>query len=444
MAAPSPAWQLVDLTGTWNNQDGTLKAGTYKVTVPVEITSQTDRVKIPAGVYATGALNTTSGSPSLAIQVPATDDPDNDPQPDWKLIVEITFDDKSTAEKYAIYAPYADRPEADGGTGAGVDLVDFVAATVVPQTNPAYKIGVPGGLAELNDAGLVVNADGSVPAGGSGTGTVTSVNGVEPSDGNVTLTKSDLDLDNVDNTADANKAVASAAKWTTGRTITLDGPVSGSAVVDGTADVTITTSLSGGTTGEVLLDAETQSDAWDALGTVPAGKMPASATRSTFTVASQTARLALAAQQGDIAIQTDTGVTYRLKTSDPTQNANWVALTASASPASTSTAGVVKLAVNTDTTSTDKAVTPAGLTTALAAAPVSTLQQIQIDAAAASNGRVMYGTGWPGSRPADYGKPIVWDDTALAISSGADTTGPDSGLLSEGDYWDTYRYEDLG
>ena len=65
---------------------------------------------------------------------------------------------------------------------------------------------------------------------------VTSVAGKT---GAVTLVKGDVGLGNVDNTADSVKAVASAAKLTTARTITLGGDVSGSTSFDGSGNVTI-------------------------------------------------------------------------------------------------------------------------------------------------------------------------------------------------------------
>ena len=54
------------------------------------------------------------------------------------------------------------------------------------------------------------------------------------------VTKSQVGLSNVDNTADANKAVLSASKLTTARTITIAGDASGSANFDGSANTTIT------------------------------------------------------------------------------------------------------------------------------------------------------------------------------------------------------------
>ena len=57
---------------------------------------------------------------------------------------------------------------------------------------------------------------------------------------NKTLTKADVGLGNVNNTADSAKSVASAAKLTTARTITLAGDATGSVSFDGSKDVSIT------------------------------------------------------------------------------------------------------------------------------------------------------------------------------------------------------------
>lgn len=73
--------------------------------------------------------------------------------------------------------------------------------------------------------------------------------GTETYDGSaaVTVDKATIGLGNVDNTADANKSVASAAKLTTGRTIAISGAVTGTASeFDGTKNITIaTTSVNG-------------------------------------------------------------------------------------------------------------------------------------------------------------------------------------------------------
>lgn len=57
------------------------------------------------------------------------------------------------------------------------------------------------------------------------------------------VTKAQVGLGLVDNTADASKNVLSATKWTTARTIALSGDVAGSVSMDGSANVSITTTI---------------------------------------------------------------------------------------------------------------------------------------------------------------------------------------------------------
>lgn len=59
------------------------------------------------------------------------------------------------------------------------------------------------------------------------------------------ITKSMVGLGNVDNTADSVKVVASAGKWTTARTISLTGGVTGSTSVDGSGNVSLAATVDG-------------------------------------------------------------------------------------------------------------------------------------------------------------------------------------------------------
>ena len=55
------------------------------------------------------------------------------------------------------------------------------------------------------------------------------------------VTKAQVGLGNVDNTADATKNVLSATKWTTARTLSLTGAVTGSVSIDGSGNVSLAT-----------------------------------------------------------------------------------------------------------------------------------------------------------------------------------------------------------
>lgn len=70
---------------------------------------------------------------------------------------------------------------------------------------------------------------------------VTSVNG--HTGASVSVTKGDVGLGNVDNTADASKNVASAGKLTTARNIKITGDASGNANFDGSKNIEISVAL---------------------------------------------------------------------------------------------------------------------------------------------------------------------------------------------------------
>ena len=78
-----------------------------------------------------------------------------------------------------------------------------------------------------------------------------AVDSVAGKTGVVTLVKSDVGLGNVDNTADVNKAVLSATKLATARTISISGDLTWSTSFDGTGNVTAAGTLanSGVTSG---------------------------------------------------------------------------------------------------------------------------------------------------------------------------------------------------
>jgi hypothetical protein len=64
----------------------------------------------------------------------------------------------------------------------------------------------------------------------------------------------------------------------------------------------------------------------DGSGHVPSTQLPPYAISEVFVVANQAARLALTAQVGDVAVQTDTSVTYILQSAPPSVNSNWVVI----------------------------------------------------------------------------------------------------------------------
>lgn len=171
---------------------------------------------------------------------------------------------------------------SDLGTVGTTDSV--TSATLVPAatTMAAEKILTPAGWTSAKDLDSSLAFTGATPAAAGSTGLVPapaagSISRVLRADGtwakpteslsgltdttitspatnnvlkyngtawvNGTISKSEVGLGNVDNTADASKSVASAAKLTTARTIAVTGAVSGSAAFDGSENASIATTL---------------------------------------------------------------------------------------------------------------------------------------------------------------------------------------------------------
>lgn len=153
------SWNLVPVFGTWRAHDGTLLPGTYQVSVPVRLTSPTEDVIIPAGIFDSGYLNTAEGAPSLHVHAPSTDDPDI-LERGWLVTVTVAFEDMGLeGEVYTLEVPMA-------AAESGINLRAVAYPTIIPIEDPYILIGQPGGLALLNAHGQVVNAAGEPVLGG--------------------------------------------------------------------------------------------------------------------------------------------------------------------------------------------------------------------------------------------------------------------------------------
>lgn len=131
------------------------------------------------------------------------------------------------------------------------DVLEYESVAAFPTTGVAGKIYVE------------TTGNTTYRWGGTGYVKITSgeVSSVAGKVGVVTLTKADVGLANVDNTADSTKSVASAAKLTTARTLSWTGDAIGSLSFNGTADVAAALSLANsgvaaGTYKSVTVDAK--------------------------------------------------------------------------------------------------------------------------------------------------------------------------------------------
>lgn len=162
--------------------------------------------------------------------------------------IHVTKEKKTAWDSAATHAGTAHAPSnAERNT---IVSVKKNGEEVVPGVDRSVDIKVPTKTSELtNDSGYITKeyvhptGDGNmhVPATGtSNNGKVLKAGATAGSAAWVQLTKADVGLGNVDNTADVNKNVATATKLKTARNINVSGAVTGSAVpFDGSANATI-------------------------------------------------------------------------------------------------------------------------------------------------------------------------------------------------------------
>lgn len=116
--------------------------------------------------------------------------------------------------------------------------------------------------------------------------------------GSAALTKTDIGLGNVDNTADAEKSVKSAGTLTTARTIGISGAVTGTATkFDGSKNITIDTTSVDGSKIDVNSDVAVNKITLGDGGVVTDNIFTASATYGTLNI--QAGTVALAGANGD-------------------------------------------------------------------------------------------------------------------------------------------------
>ena len=162
--------------------------------------------------------------------------------------IHVTKEKKTAWDSAATHAGTAHAPSnAERNT---IVSVKKNGEEVVPGVDRSVDIKVPTKTSELtNDSGYITKAyvhptgDGNLHVPATGTINNGKVLKAGATAGSATwsqLTKSDVGLNNVDNTADANKNVATAVKLKTARKVKVSGAVTGTAIpFDGSADAII-------------------------------------------------------------------------------------------------------------------------------------------------------------------------------------------------------------
>lgn len=162
--------------------------------------------------------------------------------------IHVTKEKKTAWDSAATHAGTAHAPSnAERNT---IVSVKKNGEEVTPGLDRSVDIKVPTKTSELtNDSGYITKAythptgDGNMHVPATGTTNNGKVLKAGATAGSATwsqLTKSDVGLNNVDNTADANKNVATAVKLKTARNVNVSGAVTGTAIpFDGSADAII-------------------------------------------------------------------------------------------------------------------------------------------------------------------------------------------------------------
>lgn len=270
----------------------------------------------------------------ISIAVPASNDPAWTPTNRTYLIKEQLSSGVRTRQ---IVIPY-------DAAGATIDLADIADAQVDPDPDTYIfrtEKGAPDGVAELDETGKVPAAQlpvtgGGIPAsigGGKGHILVFSAAGVpasqSPGTAGQVLTPNPSapnGLEWVDPTFSGevnwNDIQGKPSTFPPSAHNHVIADTTGlQAALDGKANTNHTHAIANVTGLQAALDAKA-----DLVGgVIPTSQLPTLAINEVFTVASQSAMLALTAQRGDMAIRTDTepDSVFVLSTDDPTQLANW-------------------------------------------------------------------------------------------------------------------------
>ena len=156
MSAISPSWSTVNVRATY--RDGALPdVGSVVFTFTDRIVSATDDVIFASGASFEAKLGATTGT--ISVDLPCVDDPDVSPN-NWSIKVEEKL-------KSGRGATYYIKPTL-AMVASGLNLRTVLVPGSLPSPDATTRIGVPGGLAQLNADGNVVDAAGNVVLGGGG------------------------------------------------------------------------------------------------------------------------------------------------------------------------------------------------------------------------------------------------------------------------------------
>lgn len=201
----------------------------------INSTDATEKVKLPTAEAVQNAINSAVGDiTSFDVQIVATFD--KLPTTGKKGVIYLVPHTHGTSDSYDEYmwvpgSGSTGKYEKIGNTD--ITLTQYTASKGIKITGEGTTKNI-----EHTNSVTAVAANSALKIAYDAQGHIT---------GSAALTKADIDLGNVDNTADAEKSVKSAGTLTTARTIGISGAVTGTATeFDGSQNITInTTSVDG-------------------------------------------------------------------------------------------------------------------------------------------------------------------------------------------------------
>lgn len=202
----------------------------------INTTDETEKVKLPTAQAVQNAINSAVGDiTSFDVQIVATFE--ELPTTGKKGVIYLVPHEHGTSDSYDEYMWIPD----SGSTGK----YEKIGNTDITLTEYTAGTGISIDNGENNKK--VINHSNSVTAVAANSALKIAYDAQGHITGSAALTKADIDLGNVDNTADAEKSVKSAGTLTTARTIGISGAVTGIATeFDGSQNITInTTSVDG-------------------------------------------------------------------------------------------------------------------------------------------------------------------------------------------------------
>lgn len=276
--------RIPDLTLNKITDAGTAAGKDFTDTIS---TDETEKVKLPTAEAVQNAINSAVGD-ITSFDVQIVESFDKLPTTGKKGVIYLVPHTHGTSDSYDEYiwvpgsGSTAGKYEKIGNTD--ITLTEYTASKGIKITGEGTTKNI-----EHTNAVDAVATNSALKIAYDAQGHIT---------GSAALTKTDLELGNVDNTADAEKSVKSAGTLTTARTIGISGAVTGTATeFDGSQNITINTTSVDGSKIDVNSDVAVNKITLGDGGVVTDNIFTASATYGTLNI--QAGTVALAGANGD-------------------------------------------------------------------------------------------------------------------------------------------------